>query len=176
MADEEAAPRELVVDAKAAPGDSSDGSGSGMAPIVVPVIGAGLLAKFVSSTAALVVLGMAVAFAILRRKPNEGRFLLRVDGGVLEVGRERGRSDPARVALTELLDVTYNKETRAASGRGGSPTERVRLALERPAPAPPIFVPEESITPLEAQEWYSKVRVFLRKHGWVPKDERAPSL
>jgi hypothetical protein len=80
-----------------------------------------------------------------------------------------------RVPLSELLDVTYDKEMRAASGRGGSPTERVRLALERPAPAPPIFVPNESITPIEAQEWYSRVRVFLRKHGWVPKDEGPPS-
>ena len=68
--------------------------------------------------------------------------------------------------------VTLDKQTSQASGRGGSATERVRLALERRPPAEPIFVPDERITPIEAQEWLGKIRVFLRKHGWVPESER----
>ena len=42
----------------------------------------------------------------------------------------------------------------------------------RPAPAEPIYIPNSRITPIEAQEWYGKIRSFLRKHDWLPKDER----
>ncbi len=171
--DEDAPPRELVVDAQPAPGDSSDGSGSGMAPIVVTVLVAGGLAKLVSLTAAGVALGAAVLIFIMRRKPSLGRFVLRMHGGdVLEVTREVKGAFSTRIPLVDLVDVTLDRETRAAGTRGGT-AERVRLALERRAPADPIFVPDERITPIEAQEWYSKVRVFLRKHGWVPHQERA---
>lgn len=45
------APRELVIDAKPAPGDASDSGGSAMAPVAVPVIAAGFLAKYVSLAA-----------------------------------------------------------------------------------------------------------------------------
>jgi hypothetical protein len=166
-----APPRELVIDAKPAPGDSNDGAGAGMAPFAIPVLAAGFLAKFVSGTAALVALGVAVVALVARRKPREGRFVLRVTDGALEVTRERGVGPAVRVALADLLDVTLDKEARPA-GRGGSASERVRLALERREPADPIFVPDDRLSPLEAQDWYSKVRVFLRKHGWVPKDER----
>lgn len=172
----EAPPRELVVDARPAPGDSSDGGGSAMAPIAVPVLVAGLLAKLVSLTAALVCLGAAIALAILRRKPRHGRFVLRMHGEVLEVTREDKGAPSVRIALTDLVDVTLDREMRpAAGGRGGAAAERMRLSFERHAPGEPVFVPEERVTPLEAQEWYGKVRVFLRKHGWVPEEERAPS-
>ena len=169
--DEEAPPRELVVDAQPAPGDASDGSGSGMAPIVLTVLVAGGLAKLVSLTAAAVSLGVAVAFFILKRKPRQGRFVLRMHDDVLEVTREEKGAPTVRITLVDLIDVTLDREARPASGRGGSASERVRLAFERRAPNDPIFVPEERVTPIEAQEWYSKVRVFLRKNGWVPHGE-----
>jgi hypothetical protein len=97
----------------------------------------------------------------------------RVDGGTVQVRRERpGRSRAqVRIALADLLDVTLERQSHA-SGRGGTSTERVRIALERRAPEAPVFVPEERVTPIEAQEWYGKVRVFLRKNGWVPESER----
>lgn len=166
-----AAPRELVVDATPAPGDSSDGAGSAMAPFAMTALVAGALAKFVSPSVALAALAGGVAVLFLWRKPREGRFVLRVDDGALEVTRERRRGPAVRVALADLLDVTLERQTHNAGGRGGA-TERVRLALERRAPETPIFVPEERVTPIEAQEWYGKVRVFLRKNGWVPADER----
>jgi hypothetical protein len=165
-------PRELVIDATPAPGDSSDGSGSGMAPFVFTAFAAGLLAKYVSAPAALVPVGVAIAVVLVRKRSHEGRFVLRVVDGALEVSRERRRGPAVRVALADLLDVTLDSQTRAASGRGSSATARVRLALERRAPESPIFVPDERVTPIEAQEWYAKVRVFLRKHGWVPESER----
>jgi hypothetical protein len=169
---EDAPPRELLVDTKPAPGDSSDGSGTAMAPIVMSAIGAGMLAKYVSPVVGLLALGVAVTALIVRAKPREGRYVLRVEDDVLEVTRERRASPLARIRLADLLDVTLDRQTRPATGRGGSATDRVRLAFERRGPDDSIFVPDERITPFEAQEWYSKVRVFLRKHGWVPEDER----
>lgn len=162
---------ELVVDATPAPGDSSDGAGSAMAPFALTALTAGLLAKFVSPTAALVPLALAVVALAVRRKGGEGRFVLRVDDGTIEVTRERRAGAPVRIALADLVDVTLDRASHA-SGRGGSATERVRIALERRAPEAPVFVPDERITPIEAQEWYGKVRVFLRKHGWLPESER----
>lgn len=163
-------PRELIVDAKPAPGDQSDSGGSGMAGIVVPVMAAGFLAKLVSPLAGAVALGAGVVLFIARRKPREGRTVLRVEGGLLEVGREGHAETLSRLPLDDLLDVTIERERTPASG--GAAKERARLSLDRAAPAEPIFVPSERITSLEAQEWLGKVRVFLRKHGWLPKDER----
>lgn len=163
-------PREIVVDAKPAPGDSSDGAGSAMAPFALSAVSAGVLAKFISPTLALVPVAIAIVFVLLRRKSGEGRSVLRVEEGTLEVTRERRNAPVVRIALADLLDVTLDRETHA-SGREAA-TERVHLALERRAPEGPIFLPDERVTPIEAQEWYGKVRVFLRKHGWVPESER----
>lgn len=172
--DDGAPPRELVVSATPAPGDSSDGAGSAMAPFALSALVAGVLAKFVSPIVALAPLVLAFVVLFVVRKPREGRFVLRVDEGGLEVTRERQRGPSVRIALTDLLDVTLDRQAHHP-GRGGSASERVRLAFERRAPEAPIFVPVERLTPIEAQEWYAKVRVFLRKHGWVPADERGPA-
>lgn len=167
----EGAPRELVIDATPAPGDSSDGAGSAMAPFALTALGAGLLAKYVSPTVALLPLGLAALVLLVRRRSHEGRYVLRVGDGFVEVTRERQSGPAVRIALADLVDVTLDSQSHA-SGRGGSATARVRLALERRAPEGPVFVPDERVTPIEAQEWYGKVRVFLRKHGWVPESER----
>lgn len=166
------APPELVVDARPAPGDASDGQGTAMAPALLGALASAGLAKLVAPWVGLAAAGASVVLFLALRKPHEGRFVLRVDGAHLLVGRERGRRPPERIALDDLLDVTLERRTKQPSARGGSAVERVRLSLERRAPAAPIFVPDEGVTPLEGQEWLSKVRVFLRKHGWVPEDER----
>lgn len=145
-----------------------------MAPFMLTAVAAGLLAKYVSLPVALVPLGLALVVVLVQRRWHEGRFVLRVDDRGLEVTRERLHGAPLRIALADLVDVTLDRETKAG-GRGGSATERVRLRLVRRAPEAPIFVPDERLTPIEAQEWYGKVRVFLRKHGWVPEGERDPA-
>jgi hypothetical protein len=163
-------PAELVVDAKPAPGDASDGSSPALVKIVGPIAAAAAAAKLVSPLAGLVTLGLAVGLVVALRTPNEGRTVLRIDGADLELRRERRREPLARFPLTELADVALDRETRQAAGRAA--TERVHLALVRIPPAQPLLVPEERITPLEAEEWHGRVRVFLRRHGWVPADER----
>lgn len=165
-------PRDFIVDAKPAPGDASSGSGSGMAPIVIPVIAAGFLAKYWNLSAAVVVLGLGIAFYVLRQKPDLGRFVLRVEDGAIVVQRERAKEPVTRVAIEDVIDVTLDKEMQAAGGRGGASAERVHIALHRREPEAPILIPDARITPIEGQEWQGKVRVFLRKHGWLPLDER----
>src|SRR5262245_34971953 len=119
-------PHQIVVDAKPAPGDASAGSGSGMAHVVVPVFAAGLLAKYVSLAAALGALAAGVVWFIVRRKPDLGRFALRVEDGVVVVTRERTNVVVARIALADLLDVTLDKQAHNTSGRaGGATAERV---------------------------------------------------
>ena len=165
-------PRDLIVDAKPAPGDASSGSGSGMAPIVIPAIVAGFLAKYVNLSGAVVVLGLAIAFHVLRQKPDLGRFVLRVEERSLVVLRERSEDTIARVAIDDIVDVTLDKEMQASGARGGGTAERVHIALQRREPEAPLLIPDARITPIEGQEWQGKVRVFLRKHGWLPLDER----
>src|SRR5437879_4258370 len=101
---------ELVVDPKAAPGDGSDGSGPGLLGIVGPIAAAGVAAKLVSPLAGLVTLAVAVGLVLALRKPSEGRTVLRVVGGDLEVRRERRREPIARAPLKDLVDVTLDRE------------------------------------------------------------------
>lgn len=161
---------ELVVDAKPAPGDSSDGSGPGLLKIVGPIVAGALTAKLVNPLAGLAALVLAVVAVLVMRAPDEGRTVLRIVDGDLEVTRERRKEALARFPLRDLVGTTLDRESRQVQGRAA--TERVRIALLRTVPAEPIFVPEERITPIEAEEWHSRVRVFLRKGGWVPEDER----
>ena len=160
------------MDAAPAPGDSSQSSGTAMAPFALTAVGAGLLAKYASPAAGLAGLGVAVVLFLVMRKPREGRFVLRVEDGILEIRRERRVEPAARIAIESVLDVTLDRQAHPAAARGGSPTERVRIAFDRAAPDDPLLVPDDPITPIEGQEWLGKVRVFLRKNGWVPEDER----
>ncbi len=170
---EDPPPRELVVDAKPAPADQSDSSGTAMLPFLGPAVVAGTLAKYVSPMMGLLGLGVGVLVVLVLRRPDLGRFVLRIEGEDVVVFHEKKPGEPvARLALGDLTDVTLDKETTPGGGRAGGAKERVRLALERRAPEDPVFLPEEHVTPFEGQEWLAKVRVFLRKHGWVPDDER----
>lgn len=170
VSDESPPPRELLLDVAPAPGDLSQMSGSAMAPVVVSVLVAGALAKYVNLTAAGLALVGALVVSLVLRKPRLGRFVLRVEGDALEVRRERAPEAVARVTLAEVVDVTVERKRAPATGRG-APPERVQIALERSG-AESVLVPEEPMTPIEGEEWHAKVRVFLRKHGWVPRDER----
>ncbi len=163
---------ELVVDAKPAPGDASDGTGPGLVKIVGPIAAGAAAAKLVSPLVGLATLALGIGLVLVLRKPDEGRTVLRVDGADLEVRRERRREPLARFPLADLLNVTLDRETRQAQGRAA--TERVRLALVRAEPAEPLYVPDERITPIEAEDWHARVRRFLREQGWVPADERLP--
>lgn len=142
-----------------------------MLPYMAPALAAGFAAKFLSPVAGLGALAVGVVVVLLLRKPDAGRAVLRVEGDVLEVTRERSKEPGTKIPLSDLLDVTLDRTTEAGA-RAGTAKERVHIALERRAPEDPIFVPEERITPIEGSEWLGRVRVFLRKHGWVPEGER----
>lgn len=144
MSDESPPPRELVLDVDPAPGDLSQMSGPAMAPVVLSVLVAGALAKYVNLTAAGLALAGAIVIALVLRKPKLGRFVLRVEGDALEVRRERVTAPLARIPLTGVGDVTVERKRAPATGRG-APPERVQIAIER-ADAEPLLVPEEPMT------------------------------
>jgi hypothetical protein len=58
---------ELVVDAKPAPGDASDGSGPGLVKIVAPVAAGAAAAKLVSPLAGVATLVLAIGLVLVMR-------------------------------------------------------------------------------------------------------------
>lgn len=167
---EPGAETELIIAAKPAPGDASDGSGGSMGRVALPIGAAALMAKLVSPTAGGIALAAAVAYLLITRPAPPARAVLRVVERDLEIAREGETTPQARLSLMDVLDVTIDRTPQPA-GAGPQQKERVRLAIER-REAPPIHIPEQPITALEAQEWFFRIRVFLRKQGWLPKDER----
>jgi len=91
---------------------------------------------------------------------------------------------PRTLPLTELLDVYLDTKAiqRVQESAGPVPdlrflnstvggeqdTARIALELENET----YFLTEERVSHTDANDWFSKIRRFLRKHGWVPEDER----
>jgi hypothetical protein len=73
---------------------------------------------------------------------------------------QRLREAPSPVPATRFLNQTVGGEQDVA-----------RIALELQTET--LFLTEERVSHLDANEWFSKIRRFLRQHGWVPEDERA---
>ena len=118
-----------------------------------------------------------------RRAPTAGSVVLRVDDGVLRVlargGRDAlalGDDDDAR----RLHGRPHGGVDEAKVGDHRAPLLHALFALavelyvdvgERSAQRVPLT--EERVPHMDAAEQYGKIRVFLRKHGWLPRDERA---
>jgi hypothetical protein len=119
-----------------------------------------------------------------RRARTTPRAVLRVLHGRLHLS---GPAFPAPIAcdLSELLDVYLDTKTiqRVQENAGAVPdlrfinatvggeqdTARIALELERET----FFLTPERLSHTDANEWFGKIRRFLRQHGWVPEDERA---
>jgi hypothetical protein len=67
------------------------------------------------------------------------------------------------VDLKDLLDVYLDTKTIRH-------TARIALELRQET----FFLTQERSSHLDANEWFGKIRRFLRQHGWIPEDERAP--
>jgi hypothetical protein len=146
----------------------------GAATLPAAVVAAGMLA--------LAVRGMT------RRQVTR----LRVDGHELELWAPAGASvgascarGPVRMPLGDLRDVTLDTESIERVIDGPSAIPAMRFADARVAP--PVDVARivlsfrdgnnmalsaERLSHLETADVYGKMRVFLRKNGWQPADER----
>lgn len=150
----------------------------GVPPIVAAVVAAAFSPE--AGFVALVV-ASALCVAYFRHRKAE-RFVLSVHDRTLTV-RAR-RKVLAVVLLDDLLDVELDTETVRRIQEGSSAIPAVRFAEATPGPEidqsrvvlvtkdRPVALGEARTAHLHATESLGKIRVFLRRRGWLPRDER----
>jgi hypothetical protein len=151
----------------------------------------GLMAyALVAAVSGSMLLGIFVAAAVVfwplfrrSRAKKVPRATLRIEGRrLLLSGAAFGQ--PLALDLDELLDVYLDTKTierlRESPGPipilrylnqtvgGEQDVARIGLELENET----LFLTTGRVSHLDANEWFSKIRRFLRQHGWVPEDER----
>lgn len=123
----------------------------------------------------------------LRRRSRRGSgALLRVDEGELHVLSRDLKKELGSLALREIGDVSLEIKKIQRVQEGDSPIPAVRFIDTRVGPEVDtarivivgrgkrgrIVLTDAYLAHMDATEWLGKIRVFLRKHGWVPADER----
>jgi hypothetical protein len=139
-----------------------------------------------SGRLALGAITLGGAWAIWKRRRIQivPRAKLRIEGDTLHLSGAAFKV-PISVPLRDLLDVYLDTKTiqRVQENPGPIPdlrflnstvsaemdTARIALELERET----FFLTEQRVSHTDANEGFSKIRRFLRRHGWVPEDERA---
>lgn len=155
--------------------------------IAVPALAATATAWLVGPNAALVALVVsAVGLGLWwKRGPMaaDARTLF-VEDGILVVRGPRGH-ELRKMELGDLLQVELDTKTVEMVQEGGSAIPAVRMLESRVGPkldrsrivlaladGSVLRLGDEYQSHTTALEWVGKMRVFLRKHGWVPNDER----
>ena len=78
---------------------------------------------------------------------------------------------PTRLRVVELREAPGPlPELRFINATVGGEQDVARIGLELTRET--LFLTKERLSHLDANEWFSKIRRFLRQHGWVPEDER----
>jgi hypothetical protein len=151
-----------------------------------PLMVAGLLSVVLSPTAGL--LGLVATGVIViwmwRRRKQADRIVLAVESGDLIVGA--GGRPIARMRLGDLEDVALDTKSIRPVQEGGSAVPAVRFIDSKVGPEIDVSrivlvgggrsmrLHEAHVAHMTATEWVGKIRVFLRKNGWVPLDETGP--
>jgi hypothetical protein len=178
-------PRELDY----APMDESAGRDGQLAlvrHVSMPLFGAVVGAWLIGPLGGAVALVMAIAASVWmwRTRKKAAGARLRVDGDVLSVSLVRsGREESFR--LDDLANVELDTKTIERVMEGGSAIPAMRFIDAKIGPkvetarivlvsesGRQVWLTEEYLPHFDATEWLGKIRVFLRKHGWVPEDER----
>ena len=150
------------------------------APMIVVIV----LSQIAGPTVAVVGMVASAIAAIWwwRRAPNLGGVVLRVERGELWVTSEN-RTMATRFPLAEV-DVELDTKTIQKVQEGGSAIPAMRFIDATVGPdldvarivvvgrSERLPLTDDSVPYMEATEWFGKIRVFLRKNGWVPGDER----
>jgi hypothetical protein len=179
----EEAPRELVY--VVAPRDRSSSAATMFKLFSLPLLAATLLAMVTPNAGfAGLVGGAAWSWWSWRRGKSDDRVVLRVEDGVLAIGPVG--EEKARIRLTDLADVSLDGRSIQPVQEGGSAIPAMRFLDSKVGPEvdvarivlvrsdmPDLPLTAEHVAHMEATEWLGKIRVFLRKHGWVPQDESA---
>jgi hypothetical protein len=155
--------------------------------LFLPMTVATLLSTLAGPVAGLCgAVGMAAVVAIWWHRARRGYdCVFRVEEGELSV-RSRGKGGAnARMRLDELANVVLDTKAINRLQDGGSMIPGMRFVDGRVAPEVDVSrimlvevdgtstaLLERHIAHMDATEWVGKIRVFLRKQGWVPEDER----
>ncbi len=188
---EECAPTEFVYAPKSYPARQRSMMLFMLAPVVfvgvlvVCLVGLGWPATV---SALLGALATAGALVLMARGMTVQVTRLRVDGHELEVwaqGAAGASRAPVCMPLLDLRDVALDTEAiervidgpsaipamRFADARVAPPVDVARIVLSfRDGSTVPLSA--ERLSHLETVEVFGKMRVFLRKNGWQPDDER----
>ena len=151
-------------------------------PIVVAVLISIYTTPLGGLVAMIVSAGLCVAWW---RRKREERVFFRVEGRELLLCTERSSPPKVRIHLDELLNVSLDTKSIERVQEGGSAIPAMRFIDAQVGPAvdkarivlvrsegPLLPLTREYLAYMDATELLGKVRVFLRKHGWVPDDER----
>jgi hypothetical protein len=119
-----------------------------------------------------------------RRTKRGIAIVFRVEDGALTLCTRGGREPFARLRLTELRDVVLDTKAITPAMRDTSiaavavemkvrpSVDIARIVLVPNAPRETVPLTEEHVAHMDAVAGMGKIRSFLRKHGWVPEDER----
>ena len=135
-------------------------------------------AALLAGTAAL-----AIPLILRRRAAQKPRAKFNFDGRTLHL------SGPAfakarSIDLEHILDVYLDTKTiqrlreapypipmlRVMNQTVGGEQDVARIAIELADET--LFLTDNRVSHVDANEWFSRIRRFLRQHGWVPIDER----
>lgn len=148
------------------------------------VVGVAASAIFTPTVGLAALVGSAVLGVWWWRRPASSGFLLTVEHGALVVARFRGARPIATLPLDTLRNVSLDIKTIQRVEEGGSAIPAMRVLDSRVGvevdtsrillhgEGAPVPLGDVYIAHMDATEWLGKIRVFLRKNGWVPADER----
>jgi hypothetical protein len=150
----------------------------------LPALAGVILSVLVTPMAGLLgLLGTAAVTVWWHRRRTRGeRLVLSVVAG--ELVARAGSRELARVRLQQLDDVALDTKTIRPVQEGSSAVPAVRFIDSKVGPefdvsrlvlvgeGRTVRMHETHVAHMTATEWLGKIRVFLRKHGWVPQDER----
>jgi hypothetical protein len=153
--------------------------------IAVPMLVGALARGFTESETIPLVAMVASAIALgiwWSRRRAADKVRLEIANGELRV--QRARMDRC-VKLADLLGVEFETKTIQRVEEGGSMILAMRIIDSRVGvevdtsrvvlrtTGPRILLNEAFISHTDTTETVGKVRVFLRKHGWLPQSERS---
>jgi hypothetical protein len=168
---------------------------TGALPVIgcLPVLSSGAVAALlgIANLAAYALPAAGLTFAGLwwhnRQQRKRPQATLSIEDSRLRVEGHDGR-ERLYVPLTELLDVELDTKTiqrvqdnlsgdvlphfRMLHGQVGSATDVSRIVLVTASLELPLT--EERMSSSYTGESFGQMRRFLRNHGWLPEDERAP--
>ncbi len=177
-------PRELVYDAL----DRDQARrGSALKLFALPAVFGGVVSIVFGLPFGALAAGAACAYAFTRQAkgPKIGA-ILRVDQGELLVFSRDMRRELLRLRLRDVADVRLDirkirrvqengslvAAERFASGTSGPEIDNARIEIVGTGKKGSAVLTDVFLAHMDATESLGKIRVFLRKHGWVPLDER----